>query len=221
MFGIGTTEKEQKELEKAQRANTGEAGASKARTLGEIAAQASGANAGQSTAQMASTAGATKGQAESLAGNASNAATNAAIAGKTEEAAKANQEEIANKEKQLQEAEAEQAEKLATVDKIGAGLNTAGTAGLTALGTAFGGPVGGAIGAGIGGLVGAGRSALMGSWGNSNNKVKRSIGQIGGLLLSDERCKELDERCGYKSKIKKDVLLHLLENVIDESADNQ
>ena len=36
--------------------------------------------------------------------------------------------EIANKEKQLQEAEAEQAEKLATVDKIGAGLNTAGTA---------------------------------------------------------------------------------------------
>lgn len=216
------TEKEQEALEKSQRENTGAAGANKARALGEMAAQSVGANQGAQAAQAAGAAGATKGQAESVAGNIANTATQNAIAGKTEEATKANQEEIENKQKQLEEAEAAQAEQLATVDKVGAVNNALGTVGLTALGTAFGGPVGGAIGAGLGSAVNAGRQAILSSpWARSNNKAKRGIASIGSMLLSDERAKVIEERCGYKSKIKDERLLHLLDAIEEEIKNEQ
>ena len=212
------TENEQEALEKSQRENTGAAGAAKAKALGEMAALAVGANQGQAAAQAAGSAGATKGQAESLAGNIGNAATQNAIASKTEEATKANQEEVENKQKQLEEAEAAQAEQLGTIDKVGAVNNALGTTALTAAGTALGGPVVGAIGAGLGSAVNAGRQALLSKWGKSDNKYKRGIAAIGSMLLSDERAKILEERCGYHSKIKDERLLHLLEELKDEQS---
>lgn len=196
-------------LENAQKQNTGYAGTQKAQQMGNAAAQAAGQSAGVSAANAASSMGATKGQAETLAGNTANAATAANIASKTAEAAKANQEDIKNKEKQLQEAEAAQAEQLGTVDKIGAVNNALGTTALTAAGTALGGPIGGAIGAGLGSAVNAGRSLLLDKWGNSGNKGKRTAARLGSILLSDERLKVIEERCGYKSKIKKPQLLEL------------
>lgn len=211
------TEKEQSELEAAQRSNTGTAGALKASNLGQSAAISAGQNAGLTAGGAASSMGATKGQAEALAGNTANAETQNAIASKTEAAAKANQEEIKDKEKRLQEAEAAQAEDLATIDKVGAVNNALGTTALTAAGTAFGGPVGGAIGAGLGAAVNAGRQAILGSkWAKSDNKWKRGIASIGSMLLSDERAKEIDERCGYHSRIKDERLLHLLEEIKEE-----
>lgn len=197
------------ELEKAQRANTGVTGARKATDIGTGAAISAGQSAGQSTANAATSMGATKGQAEALASNTANAATAENVASKTAEAAKANQEEIANKEKKLQEAEAAQAEQLGTVDKIGAVNNALGTTALTAAGTAFGGPVGGAIGAGLGSAVNAGRQLILDKWGDSDNKWKRGAARLGSVLLSDERLKVIEERCGYKSKIKKPALLEL------------
>ena len=210
------TESEQSELEAAQRSNTGTAGAQKASNLGQSAAISAGQSAGLSAGGAASSMGATKGQAEALAGNTANAETQNAIASKTEEAAKANQEEIKDKEKRLQEAEAAQAEQLGTIDKIGAVNNALGTTALTAAGTAFGGPVGGAIGAGLGAAVNAGRQAILDKWGNSDSKWKRGLASVGSMLLSDERAKEIDERCGYHSRIKDARLLHLLDEIKEE-----
>lgn len=206
-----------KNLESAQRKYTGINGAILANEQGQAGAQSVGQNQGQMAQNAAASAGASKGEAAVLGQNASNVAQQNAIAGETQKAAEANQKEVEDKEKQLEEAEAAQAEKNATIDKIGQANNAVGTAALTAGGTAIGGPVGGAIGAGLGAAVNLGRTAISNSsWTNSNNRAKRGIARFANMALSDERAKEIEERCGYHSKIKNEALLHLLDEVKDE-----
>jgi hypothetical protein len=158
-------EDSKKELDNITKANTGEAGNQKAQMMANQGAMAAGNTTGESAASAAKAAGMNSEAADAVGGNVANAATQNAFSNEYNKALESNQQEIAEAEQRVNEANKRRAEKGAANSKI---LGTAGALAGTAVGAAVGGPVGATIGAGVGG----------------------SLGSLGGSAISDANCKE-------------------------------
>jgi hypothetical protein len=127
---------------------------------------ASGESAGQSAQKAALASGTNAEVARSLGDVSSNSASVNAYTGEYNKAQEANQQEIAEQEQQVNEANKRRAESKEARSKI-AGL--IGTVAGTALGAFAGGPVGALVGGGVGG----------------------GLGTLAGNAISDERTKIL------------------------------
>jgi hypothetical protein len=159
-------EDSKKELDNITKANTGEAGNQKAQMMANQGAMAAGNTTGESAASAAKAAGMNSEAADAVGGNVANTATQNAFTNEYNKALESNQQEIAEDEQRVNEANKRRAEKGEANSKI---LGTAGALAGTAVGAAVGGPVGAAIGGGLGG----------------------SLGSLGGsAITSDANCKE-------------------------------
>lgn len=154
-----------KELNNITAANTGEAGNQKAQMMANQGAMATGNVTGESAASAAKAAGMNSEAADAVGGNIANTATQNAFTNEYNKALESNQQEIAEAEQRVNEANKRRAEKGAANSKI---LGTAGTLAGGLLGAGIGGPVGAVIGSGVGG----------------------SLGSLGGATISDANCKE-------------------------------
>lgn len=159
-------DREVDKLNEITAANTGYAGDLKAQRMAKAGSLASGESAGQSAQKAALASGANAEVARSLGDVSSNSASVNAYTGEYNKAQEANQQEIAEQEQQVNEANKRRAESKEARSKI-AGL--IGTMAGTALGAFAGGPVGAMIGGGIGG----------------------GVGTLAGNAISDERAKIL------------------------------
>lgn len=140
------------ELDNITKANTGEAGNQKAQMMANQGAIAAGNTTGESAAAAAKAAGMNSEAADAVGENIANTATQNAFNNEYNKALESNQQEIAEAERRVDEANKRRAEKGAANSKL---LGTIGTIGGTAIGAAIGGPVGAMIGGGIGGGVGS------------------------------------------------------------------
>jgi hypothetical protein len=159
-------DREVDKLNEITAANTGLAGDLKAQRMAKAGSLASGESAGQSAQKAALASGANAEVARSLGDVSSNSASVNAYTGEYNKAQEANQQEIAEQEQQVNEANKRRAESKEARSKI-AGL--IGTVAGTALGAFAGGPVGALVGGGVGG----------------------GLGTLAGNAISDERTKIL------------------------------
>lgn len=172
------------ELNNITAANTGEAGNQKAQMMADQGATAQGNTAAQAASSAAKSAGMNSEAADAVGANIGNTVTQNAFNNEYNKALESNQQEIAEAEQRVNEANKRRAEKGAANSKI---LGTAGSLAGGLLGAGFG-PVGATIGSGVGG----------------------SLGSLGGATISDANCKEkwlIDSLAKYReSKIKNEKL---------------
>lgn len=155
-------------LDSITKANTGAAGDAKARQMAAVGSIGAGQTVGQVASASAKNAGLNEEAAEAVGANTANEATQNAFTDEYNKAAQSNQQEIAEQEQAVNEANKARAEKGAANSKI---LGTIGSVAGTIGGAAIGGPVGAAIGGGLGGSLGNwGGSATVSSDSNTKNK---------------------------------------------------
>lgn len=195
LFGTTSTIDAEENKDAITKRNTGAEGLDRAFQKGQGSAITKGANAGRLAATRATSAGVSRGEAEDIGQQAANKEAMGSVVGETQSAMDKQAEEVKEAENKLAEAQKAQEEMYQIADGIGQANNAAGTTALSAL---LGPVVGGAIGAG----VNMGRSLLSGKLAKSGNSTARKIAPWVNMLLSDERMKELDEKYGYKPKLK-------------------
>lgn len=153
-----------------------------------------GQSTGESVASAGKNVGLTKAQAEGVGQNVANTQSQSSLGNEYAKSIEQQNRELAEAENKAGEEKEKEMQENDTWSTIGTANQTAGTAALSAINPAFG-----ALGAGLAGISRLGANALKskgGGW--------RKAGNILDALLCDERCK-------YKSKIKDQRLLHLLD----------